>query len=184
MTRLIVKQTAKNLICNVLSGKRHLISQERFMKTVSWIRRWVLMIATALCVAPLSANAATDNGTLTVGSESFGDCGSGNFQHLTARGYLGAGGGSYSPTTLTGGKTISDLYDVSAIACSSSAHIYVSGFSSNPGSSWLTSVTCNSVTLSSPAATFDYSGGVAGWHWFSTKFGFLSGVYSCSIVHS
>jgi hypothetical protein len=62
----------------------------------------------------------------------------------------------------------------------------VSGFSSNPGQSWLSSVTCNGVTNSGSTAGFSYSSGVATWEWVRL-FGLFSEIglsVSCTIVHS
>lgn len=130
----------------------------------------------------LPAFAATDNGTLTSGGSSFGPCG--EFQTV-GDGYYSSLMGSYSPTELTGGNTLFGIYDVIRPGCTNpgNSSIIVSGFSSNPGSSWLTSVTCNGVENTAGSASFTYSSGQAIWSW-SKLFGFSgSGNYSCSIVH-
>lgn len=133
--------------------------------------------------APQPAFAATDNGTLTVGSVTlpFGTCGT-----TTQKGFSsGASFGSYSPTGLTGGRTVVHLVD--SISCSGVSILQVSGFSSDPGSSWLTSITCNGVTRAPPPNAYSYGSGSAQWVWYAT-FGFLSMTdgtnVSCTIVHN
>ena len=147
------------------------------------IRSWLLGTTIALAFAPVLANAATDAGTVTTGVAYWGPCMPiPNY----AYGYFSGVMGSYSPTGLTGGDTVYGVYDVQTFGgCSSNVSILiVSGFSSNPGSSWLTSITCNGVTNSASSASFVYSGGMGSWHW-SHLFG-LSGKTSasCSITHS
>ena len=98
--------------------------------------------------------------------------------------------GSYSPLGLTGGQDVKGVFDiVSNDTCSSlttHAELVVSGFSSNPGSSWLVSVTCNDVERAS-GSVFNYSGGVATWQWVRT-FGFynqsVGSQVACTIVHN
>lgn len=80
------------------------------------------------------------------------------------------------------------IFDTIEILCerSSFSGVSVSGFTSNPGTSWLTSVTCNGVDKSASSASFSYSSGMAEWIW-STEFGFaakISDNVGCSIVHN
>jgi len=98
--------------------------------------------------------------------------------------------GSYSPTGLTGGNTVTAVYDEIVFpTCGGGAgsSLAVSGFSSNPGSTWLTSITCNGVTNNESSKTFfSYSSGVASWFWGS-QFGLQSksgSNVSCTIVHT
>jgi hypothetical protein len=144
---------------------------------------------TMAIVRPLTT--VSDSGTLTAGGGSAG-CGSGST--LIRVGYTtGAIGdrGSYSPSTLTGGKTVADVLDQTVTGggtgCPTSlVALNVSGFTANPGTSWLTSITCNSKKLTSSTATFSYASGVAAWDWpISDSFGFVSGdEYTCTIVHN
>ena len=99
--------------------------------------------------------------------------------------------GTYSPTTLTGGYTVAQLMDigVSGVTCDGIGNSYfaVSGFSSNPGSSWLTSVNCEGVEQFASDATFSYSSGTATWEWPNSTFGFeddIGNPWSCTIVHN
>lgn len=154
--------------------------------SISVRRKWLASLAT-FGITPMMSFAASDNGTITVGNLAFppgSPCISGYFPSST---------GSYSPTGLTGGKTLSDLYDISTgSTCgfgSVDSVIHVSGFSSNPGESWLTSVSCNGFTLTVGFSTsYSYSSGIAAWGW-STSGGLefwheVGDNLSCTIVHS
>ena len=154
------------------------------MNTRLRIRSWLLGVATALAVAPMVASAATDNGTVTIGGANWGSCGMPPGQ--IAEGYFSGVTGSYSPTVLTGGRTVYGVYDVLVFFCSgvNTSILIVSGFSSDPGKGWLTSITCNGVTNPSSFASYSYSGGMGSWHW-TTLFGFSGKTSaSCSITHS
>jgi hypothetical protein len=99
-----------------------------------------------------------------------------------------SGIGSYSPTGLTGGNTVSEVADVTPSGACVAEHsdLDVTGFSSNPGSSWLNSITCNGVKNLGSGATFVYSSGDARWEW-SQLFGLSSKVgsnVSCTIDHN
>jgi hypothetical protein len=149
--------------------------------SISIRRLWLALIA-CLGISPMIALAASDNGTITVGSTT---C----LGSIEWWGYLG-GIGSYSPTGLTGGKTVAALYTiVTGPSCTGALNgqFEVSGFSSDPGQSWLTSVACNGTTKSGTTATYSYSSGTAHWSWSLTSWGFPSKVGSqlgCTIVHS
>lgn len=155
------------------------------MKTHYLLGRLSFLALIWLLVAAPPAFASTDNGTLTVGRTTV-SCGG---PTLTFSGYsVPLAIGSYSPTGLTGGKTVTGVWDLTG-GCGTSSTLQVSGFSSNPGSSWLTSITCNGVTnLASAVSTFSYSGGGASWTWNSTTFGIwaksVGANVSCTIVHS
>lgn len=153
------------------------------MKASNYLHRsFVFVVMIYFCAAQV-ANAASDNGTLTKGQLSSG-----------CNRYYGFGGGygSYSPTGLTGGKTVGSIADWVILPCSGTgaaySYILVSGFSSSPGSAWLTSVTCNGVTKTGASASFSYNSGSAVWTWGGLSFGFSSLSYgtnvSCTIVHS
>jgi hypothetical protein len=123
-----------------------------------------------------------DNGTLMVG-HMHNHCLAGpSFLYGFASGV-----GSYSPTGLTGGATVDEIADITAGACVAANSILdITGFSSNPGGSWLISITCNGVKNLGSSATFAYSSGDANWDWTS-PFG-LSGKVgsnvSCTIDHN
>jgi hypothetical protein len=137
-----------------------------------------------LALQSMPASAATDIGVLTVGRASGVPCAGGTF---TASGYISPSMGSYSPTGLTGGQTVIDIHDVSGL-CVNLAVVKISGFSSNPGSSWLTSVTCNGITKSSGSATYNYSAGTGSWGWTASLFALtplaVGTNVSCTIVHN
>jgi hypothetical protein len=149
--------------------------------SVSALGRWLAFVI-FFGVAPVIAFAASDNGTLTVGA--------GGAEPLCDYGFFGSIG-SYSPTGLTGGKTVAGLWDWhSGPTCSNpSGHFEASGFSSDPGQSWLTSVTCNGVTKTGAATNhYSYGSGRAEWDWtLNGPFGFSSKIgtqLSCTIVHN
>jgi hypothetical protein len=144
-----------------------------------------------LLLAPLTAVAATDNGTMTVGWTDGGPNCDGGLYARYIIGFYGGVLGSYSPTSLTGGKTVFSISENIDMVCAFSASgITVSGFTASPGSSWLSSITCNGNTLSSGAAIFSYdsSTGRASWLWMGGSFGFGSipngTSTSCSITHN
>jgi hypothetical protein len=151
------------------------------MNVHALIQRRSLGAILALVLTPLLAVASTDNGTLTAGTSVAGLC---SGHPIILHGYISGGIGSYSPTGLTGGQTVSDVYDQeNTPPCVPAAvSVSVSGFSSDPGSSWLTSITCDGVEKTTHTA-YLYSAGVATWN-YSGVFGLVSGNYSCSIVHS
>ena len=130
------------------------------------------------------AIASSDSGTLTP-VEQFVVCDPPSIVPFYSLIGYGTAWGTYSPTGLTGGKTIAQIGDEAPDGCGTNqSFLIISGFSSNPGSSWLTSITCNGVTNLAPAGGYSYSSGLAEWVWSKT-FG-LSGEdqVSCTIVHS
>lgn len=115
-----------------------------------------------------------DSGTMTEGIRTTININGG--PDTTYRGYDIGSFGSYTPTGLTGGKTLAGFYDVGAcptgVCPATNGVVLVSGFTSDPGSSWLISATANGVTkLGSSAGVYFYSNGNATWSWGST-FGF------------
>jgi hypothetical protein len=81
-----------------------------------------------------------------------------------------------SPSTLTDGKTIKSWYNYFYTDYNNSANDYsnsvleISGFSSNPGSSYIYSCKLgNSTLVYSSDATYVYSSGVASWTWPSVN---------------
>jgi hypothetical protein len=145
-------------------------------------RRWLALVA-GLSITPMVTLAASDNGTITVG------VGGNQAAGICVWGYA-SGVGSYSPTGLTGGETVVSLFTaVIGPLCEGTLNGYfqVSGFSSNPGQSWLTSVTCNGTTKTGGTATYSYSSGTAEWSWGATTWGFPGNSGSqlgCTIVHN
>ena len=158
-----------------------------------WIRALVrrllyFAVVGSLLITPMLSSAATDNGTLLVGHLVVTLPPSMTCLFIIDGYHSEALIGSYSPTGLTGGQTVSDLED--DYHCNGTyleTFFVVTGFSADPGKSWLTSVTCNGVTNSVGSSTYDgYSSGRAQWHW-TNAFGLNSKVgtnVSCSIVHS
>lgn len=119
----------------------------------------VLLMMLGVCRV---AAAYTDTGTLYVSGGSGGLCGG---SPVLASGYASSTAmGSYSPTGLTGGETLLSLIDSIGTVCPITiSGMAVSGFSSNPGQSWLSSVKCGGVTMTGSSAIFIYSGGIASW---------------------
>ena len=149
------------------------------------VHRRLLALIASFSIMPMLALAASDAGVITVGDLVGAP--------ICWWGYV-PGYGSYSPTGLTGGETVAFLADVSIGGLNTctgpvAANFEVSGFSSDPGQSWLTSVTCNGVTKTgTTAAGYSYSTGIAHWTWGAgTAFGFRAKVgqqLSCTITHS
>ena len=142
-----------------------------------------------LIMLPALALAASDTGTLQVGHQvvlilRVDVCISGYASPV----------GSYSPTGLTGGETVGAIYDVNTVnaLCSNfvsghDSYFHASGFSTDPGQTWLTSVTCNGIAKTGASATYSYSSGTAIWAWssdFSLR-SIASGTnVSCTISHN
>lgn len=126
-------------------------------------------------VSTVTASTAghNDAGTMTEGGISSGPINIIGFFHGTIN-Y-----GSYTPTALTGGKTLIDFVDAD-----SNGTVEVSGFTSDPGAGWLLSATGRGVTKQASAAVYSYSAGTATWEWTNSVFGFqTSGTTSCIITH-
>jgi Spherulation-specific family 4/Divergent InlB B-repeat domain len=129
----------------------------------------------------------SDTGIMTEGSKSIY-----NFHSDYWTTYLGYDSptiGSYTPTALSGGRTLLGFYDIGACSGGPTCATYnsvvtVGGFSSDPGSGWLASVSANGVTkLGSTAFSYSYSSGSATWSWSGT-FGFTgSGTITTTESH-
>ena len=158
------------------------------MKGFNDVGRWLLRTLMCLVLIPGIVLAASNDATMQVGHVNipFSGCG-------VDSGYDGGSSilstGSYSPTGLGGGRTVAFLDEISYCDLSVvEGSLSVSGFTSNPGKSWLTTVTCNGVTQSAASATFSYfpSDGSTLWQW-PTGFGFKdipAGTnISCTIIH-
>jgi len=74
--------------------------------------------------------------------------------------------GSLTPAILSTGQRVTTIEDVETWNASGNT-VVISGFSSDPGSSWLVSVTVSGTTLASSNASFSYSAstGAATWGW-------------------
>lgn len=137
------------------------------------------------------AAASSDQGTL-MSVVNNTNCGSIGQYSLTVTGFdLGfSQGGSYTPA-LTGGETVNALYNLTGqhgpICPVLGGTIYITGFSANPGMSWLSSVSCNETTLTESGNThyaYNAGTGTAEWVWPGTYWNIGTGTYSCTIVHN
>lgn len=149
-------------------------------------RGTVVIVTLCALVKSALALAESDSGALLVGKRSTTLPPS---TMICQYGYITNSGptiGSYSPTGLTGGDIVEDLFDEEVCGVQGTSILEVGGFSSDPGKSWLTSVTCNSIGKSSSSASYGYSSGTAVWTWTSTfSLSSKSGSnVSCTIVHS
>ena len=158
------------------------------MKLNRWIERLWVMALIGLLAGPSFAVAGTEDvGVLTVGHAFDGNCGGHGLQYS---GYNPAfSAGSYSPTGLTGGQTVVLVADFAQIFCGVNlTFLKVSGFTTNPGSGWLTSITCNGITNVPASGSFGFSGNTASWTWSAKPFGLAplaNGTnVSCAIVHN
>ena len=86
--------------------------------------------------------------------------------------------GSMSSTAVTGGYTLSACYDAASGA--NNSYVIITGFGSNPGSGFFTSVTVGSTTKTSASASYSYFAGQATWNW-STLFG-LDGTGTSAVL--
>jgi hypothetical protein len=73
--------------------------------------------------------------------------------------------GSITGNTLGNGRAVQEWYDILA----SAAVLTISGFSSDPGTTFFTTATYNGVAKTSASAAYSYSAGVARWD-FGTTF--------------
>lgn len=141
---------------------------------------------------PLEVYASTsDTGTLTASQSTTSQCINPRTQQTGTHYIVGydsfVSEGSYSPAVLTGGKTTVAVFDSHGTGGCPGVFptLIVKGFTSDPGASWLVSITCNGVALGVGASYF-WEPGVpeAIWEW-STIFGFVNGSqYNCTIVHN
>lgn len=83
--------------------------------------------------------------------------------------------GISSPIMLPGGRSLSRLVDSGPLdGPMVESLVHIIGFSSDPGSGYLSSVICNGVSLASSAASYTYNSGIALWQWNQT-FGMAEG---------
>lgn len=102
------------------------------------------------------------NGTITCGLNIYGSGQSGRGLITTEVPSFG----SRSPTTLTTGKGLGDLYDYRDIGAPYFASVIaITGFTTDPGASYLYDVTVGGVTKLASTALYGYSAGTAYWTW-------------------
>ena len=158
------------------------------MKARSLMYSFFLTIAVGTTCPSAPLIAADDSGTLSAAEHTI-RCWAGPHIELLY-GYMRSRSlGSYSPTNLTGGQILAEIYDQTDGGCKlvSGATLSISEFPADPGRGWLTSVTCNGIKLSESAvARFSFGGSTATWQW-NRRFGFdLSAgrPIGCKITHS
>src|SRR5262249_9406628 len=99
--------------------------------------------------------------------------------------------GSVSPASNSSGYPYSTILDYGSSSANGpitwSSTLAFKTVPSDPGQSWLTSITCMGVTHTGSTATYSYSSGIPQWVWQSTTpFGFYNAIgtsQSCTIVH-
>jgi hypothetical protein len=93
--------------------------------------------------------------------------------------YVNGSQGSASPTTLTDGKQFFSLGTYYGYPSSFQYNsIIIKGFSSDPGSSYLASITIGGTTYSLVGAFYSYASGQAEWDTQNTAWFFAAGSYS------
>jgi hypothetical protein len=147
------------------------------------VLRWGAALALAgICLlvsAQARASSMTDIVTVTAG----GTTGAGG------AGFKAGGFGSVKPAVTANGYTYEDIYNAGGInngkgSTAPYSEIAIGGFTSNPGQSWLTSVSALGVTTSGSSATYTYSDGVATWVWQGTEWGIdNTGTVQVSVTH-
>jgi hypothetical protein len=121
----------------------------------------------------------TDLVTLTAGG-STGVC---------CAGFKASGFGSVTPAVTANGYPYEAIYNAGGMnngkgSSPPYSEIAIGGFTSNPGQSWLTSVSALGVTTSASSATYTYSDGVATWVWDGTEWGISDkGTVQVSVTH-
>lgn len=179
---------ASQLAAAADSGRSIESSDQRVIVRDGVVKLQSDLSATDIVTGIIPPPTSSDSGTLTVGRTSL-PCGVGGTQVIS--GFIGSLTGSYSPTGLTGGDTVAGIFDNNELppCLLNQALLSVSGFSSNPGKNWLTSITCNGVKNTASNGSFAYtsSNATATWSW-STQFGLLTlsvgSTVSCTIVHN
>ncbi len=142
-----------------------------------------------ITVSPVGATSLNDSLTMSPGIY---NCGPNNCPYALG-GFLRTSGlpslGSLSSSALAGNRTLENFYDRHSGNYAYTlvyAEMSVSGFSADPGSSWLISASANGQSKLSPSATYTYSAGLATWRW-TTAFGFLNAgtlARTISVVHN
>ena len=166
-----------------------LLSRRSFMKRRTIVQQLSVGILSCLLSVSQLAIAASDVGILTWSSTALGPSCSPSIPYsYVLDGFNSATStGSYSPTGLTGGTAVQQIVNFSP-ACygDSSIRMVISGFTSDPGRDWLTSLTCENSTKFSVDAAYGYSGdGQALWIWPSFFPFWNWGINTtCTIVHN
>lgn len=115
-----------------------------------------------LAAAGGSGRTEVYNGTITCGLNIYGS-------GQTGRGLITTevpSFGSRSPTTLTTGKGLGDLYDYRDVSAPYFASVIsITGFTTDPGASYLYNVTVGGVTKLASIALYSYGAGAAYWTW-------------------
>jgi hypothetical protein len=95
--------------------------------------------------------------------------------------------GTLTPHTTANGLSINVFYFYgNEVTHSTSTYLIVSGFSTNPGASWLQSVALSTIgtTVTGASAVFSYTGGQATWSWAGSTAAESYGVAATmTIVH-
>lgn len=78
-------------------------------------------------------------------------------------------------TTLTDGNQVRQVRDSNPTGSGGDGVLSIDGFSSDPGSTYISSLTANSITQLSSAASYAYLSGIATWTWTGSPFNFLAG---------
>src|SRR5581483_6118147 len=108
----------------------------------------------------------TDSFSMTAGSKTITQPGRPPVIVETDCGYNPPSFGSISPTTTTTGLTIKTFYQQDLFSTdTSSTVLIVAGFSSDPGTGWLSSIHVGGSGLSGVGATYIYNNGQASWIW-------------------
>ena len=101
------------------------------------------------------------------------------------RGFIAGDIGSMNPATTSNGYVYNEFADTEQPH--GGGYVYtrfgVSGFSTDPGISWLTSAKAGSTTLIGSAATYVFSAGTATWTWTNGWVFTGSGTIACTIIH-
>ena len=89
-------------------------------------------------------------------------------------GYISGSIGSIDNANIGAGISVVSVYDDATVG----AVLGITGFSSDPGSTYIVSVTANGVTLNAPSAVYSYNAGTAFWQWNVPVmyFGFIVGL--------
>lgn len=126
--------------------------------------------------ASLLSTTLTAGSNVVTGNGEVGYC-------VTPSGVCGGSSiGSISVSSIPGGYTIEAIDDVH-LSGTVVPKVVITGFSANPGASWLNKVTFNSQTFMGSAATFSYATGTGTWAW-SGGFGFTNtDVYPGTITY-
>lgn len=126
--------------------------------------------------APILSTTLTAGSNVVSGNGEVGYC-------VTASGVCAGSIGSISVSSIPGGYTIEAIEDLH-VSGTIVPKVVITGFSANPGASWLNQVTFNSQTFMGSAATaFSYATGTGTWTWTS-GFGFTNtDVYPGTITY-